>query len=435
MRATLSIRTVEGFDAAKGLLERRWPKAKTFDSELANYVGAIIEEVRRRGDAALFDFTEKFDDVKLDSGSLKVNPEEFEKAYSEVSEDIVSALKTAKERVEKFQRRLLKRLSFECETEGVKIRNVVTPIRRLGCYVPGGEAAYPSSLVMIIAPAKVAGVHEIAVCSPPRSNGEVSPLILVAADLCGVNEVYKVGGAQAIAAMAYGTETIKPVDKIVGPGNRYVLTAKMLVSRDLPVDMPAGPSEIIVLADELADPREIALDMVSQAEHLDGVSALVTTSKEVAEKVVEELRHMVSSLPNREMVVRNLSRNGFILVCKNMKEAVLFVNKFGPEHLEIMAKDARRIAGQVTSAGLVLVGRWTPVAASDYGLGTVHVLPTQGFSHVYSGLSVLDFIKRFSIVECSEEGLLKAKDTVKVLANSEGLLNHGLAVEGRFDNA
>lgn len=293
---------------------------------------------------------------------------------------------------------------------------------------------YPSSLIMTVMPAKVAGVPQIVVCSPPRSGGDVNPLILVAADICGVDEIYRVGGVQAIAAMAYGTRTIRPVDKLVGPGNKYIMSAKMLVSRDVSTDLPAGPSEIMVLADSSADPRNVALDMVSQAEHVDGISILVTTSKRLAEAVVKEIEQMVSSLPNREMVIQNLSKNGLVLVCEDIEKTVWFVNEFAPEHLEVMTENAWSIAEEITSAGLVLIGKYTPVSASDYSLGTIHVLPTGGFSHVYSGLSVLDFVKRFSIVECSEEGLLKVRQNVKVLAESEGLMNHALAVEGRFKN-
>jgi histidinol dehydrogenase len=232
--------------------------------------------------------------------------------------------------------------------------------------------------------------------------------------------------------MAYGTKTIQAVDKLVGPGNQYVLAAKMLVSNDLPIDVPAGPSEVIVLADQSADPTVVALDMVSQAEHLDGFSVLVTDSWELAKAVVNVLNDIDSSLPNKDSVVRNLSKKSFILVCKDMKEAIRFVNEFSPEHLEVMADNAWKITEEVKSAGLVLIGRWTPVAASDYCLGTIHILPTQGFSKVYSGLSILNFVRRYSVAECSREELKNIKKYVQDLANIEGLKNHSLALEGRF---
>jgi histidinol dehydrogenase len=431
----LSIKILDCSTARFSILKKRWPNVKLFDSDVAEQVKSIIEEVKRRGDLALVDFTEKFDCVKLSSNRIRIEKEDLRKAYQNVSREQISAIKFAKRRVETFQKKLLRRLSFQTETNGVKFRSYISPIRRLGCYVPGGKASYPSSLVMTIAPAKVAGVPEVVVCSPPRSGGEIEPLILVAADICGVEEIYRVGGAQAVAAMAYGTETISPVEKMVGPGNKFVMAAKMLVSRDLPIDIPAGPSEIALLADESADPRIAALDMISQAEHLDGVAVLVTTSNKVSESVAKELQKATETMPNCELVSQNLCKNGCIVVCKDMREAIGFVNEFAPEHLEVLAVDGWSIAEQVRSAGLVLIGTYTPVAASDYCLGTVHILPTKGFSHVYSGLSVFDFVKRFNIVECSRQGLTKVRKTVKVMAEAEGLLNHAFAVEGRFKDA
>jgi histidinol dehydrogenase len=431
----LGIRVMDCSAAQKSILENRWPNTKRLGSQVIEQVKAIIEDVKRRGDVALSELTAKFDKVEVPQSRLRVEKEAIEQAYEKIGNKQVSALEFAKNRVEGFQKKILNQLSFEHEFEEVKIRSCTSPIRRLGCYVPGGKAAYPSSLIMTITPARVAGVPEVVVCSPPRYGGEINPAILVAADICGVDEVCRVGGAQAVAAMAYGTENIKPVDKLVGPGNKYVVAAKMLVSQDLPIDIPAGPSEIVVLAVDSADPNIVALDMVSQAEHLDGVAVLVTTSKSLANSVVKELEQIVASLPNGDMVIPNLTKNGLILVCKDMDEAVRFVNAYAPEHLQVVAENGWSIAEQVSSAGLILVGTYTPVAASDYCLGTVHILPTEGFSHVYSGLSVLDFVKRFNIVECSKKGLLKVKPHVKALAEAEGLVNHALAVEGRFRNA
>jgi len=431
----LNLRMLKTSDVPASVLEKRWPKARRHDPELENYVKAIIEEVRRRGDAALADFTAKLDGVSLQPSRLRVSPEDVDNAYRKVGEEQIAAIKYAKDRVAKFQKKLLKRSDFEYRFEGVKIRSCAAPLRRVGCYVPGGRAAYPSSLVMTIVPAKVAGVQQVVVCSPPREEGEINPLILVAADVCGVDEIYRVGGVQAIAALAYGTETIQPADKLFGPGNKYVLAAKMLVSHDVPIDIPAGPSEIVILADRSAQVRAVALDMISQAEHMDGVSVLITPSRRLGQAVASELERMASSLPNREIVVPNLSENGLVLLAKDLEEAIGFVNDFAPEHVEVMVRDAWRVAERITSAGLVLVGRHSPVSASDYCLGTVHILPTKGFSQVYSGLSVLDFIKRYNIVECSKEGLEKAGTHIRVLAESEGLINHCLAVKGRLEDA
>jgi histidinol dehydrogenase len=434
MNGKPEIRILEGSSLPLGLLSRRWPKAKGLNSELLSYVNEIIREVRGRGDQALIEFEERFDGVKLSADSLLVSRGDFEEAYEKVSDELVSAIKFSKSRVEAFQKEMLRRIRFEYKENGLRIVSSTSPIRRVGCYVPGGGAAYPSSVVMMATPAKVAGVQEIALCSPPRSGGEVDPSVLVAADICGVDEVYRLGGVQAIAALAYGTMTVRPVDKIFGPGNRYVQAAKILVSKDVPIDFPAGPSEIVIIADGSVDPRILALDMISQAEHLDGVSVLLTTSRRLAESVAEEIKRNIESSPNRRLLSKNLSGNSLILVCRSLEEAVRIVNEFAPEHLEVMTEDPWRISEKITSAGLILVGRNTPVAVSDYCLGTVHVLPTGGFSHVYSGLSVLDFVKRFCIAECSAERLREARDRVRALAESEGLLNHSLAVEERFSD-
>ena len=285
---------------------------------------------------------------------------------------------------------------------------------------------------MTAVPAKVAGVPRIVVCSPPNAEGTVNPLVLVAADICGVDEVYKVGGAQAIAALAYGTETIKPVSKIVGPGSKYVTMAKVLVSTDVAIDMPAGPSEVLVLSDDSADARLIAYDMISQAEHGgDSVAGLVTTSEKTALQVQENLAKLAVSAPRGEKVSEALEKHGFIIVCSSMDEAVALVNRFAPEHLEVMADNAKVLAEKLT-AGLILIGPYSPVALSDYCSGTNHVLPTGGFAQAFSGLSAVDFTRRVSIVESSKAGLEKVKNSIKVMTEAENLPNHSKAVEARF---
>jgi histidinol dehydrogenase len=260
------------------------------------------------------------------------------------------------------------------------------------------------------------------------------PLVLVAADICGVDEVYKVGGAQAIAALAYGTETIKPVKKIVGPGSKYVTMAKILVSKDVAIDMPAGPSEIVVLADDTANPRLIALDMISQAEHGgDSVAGLITTSERVAVEVQNWLLQTLPLVNRAQTVVEALEKRGFVIICKDMDKTVELVNAFAPEHVEIMTRKPEKIAERITSAGLILLGRYSPVALSDYGSGTNHVLPTGGSGHTYSGLSALDFVRRVSVVESSKEGLLKVKVCVKIMTDAENMLNHYKAIEARLN--
>ncbi|MCX8171415.1 MAG: histidinol dehydrogenase [Candidatus Bathyarchaeota archaeon] len=415
-------------------LENRWPRKRTLDLDLLKYVEGIIEDVMRRGDSALVDLTMRFDGVRINSEQISVRREEVEEAYGMVSEEQIAAIEDAKSRVENLERMIMSRVGFKYEDEdGVKISREYRPIRSAGCYVPGGLAAYPSTVIMTVAPAKVAGVPRVAVCSPPRKDGKIHPLTLVAADICGADEFYRVGGAQAIAALAYGTETIKPVEKIVGPGNKYVLAAKRIVSRDVPIDHPAGPSEIMILADDSANPYYVALDMLSQAEHgADSIAALVTTSMRLAEDTLSSIMHIIGDLPEGSGVKEALEKNGLILVADSMDEAIDFVNDFAPEHLEIIARGAHEISGKICSSGIILIGHTTPVSLSDYCLGTNHVIPTGGYGLVYQPLSALDFVRCLSIVECSERAMRKLSLSAMVLAKSEGLLNHALALRERL---
>jgi len=415
-----------------------WFKRQTPDEQaderVESEVKAIISRVVKNGDAALIELTEKFDKARLEGKALRVNSKEIKDAYNEVSQEQVAVLKFVKDKVSRFEELTLKQVGFKTSKDGVTVQNVLRPIESVGCYVPGGQAAYPSTLVMTAVPAKTAGVPRIVVCTPPNAEGTVNPLVLVAADICGVNEVYKVGGAQAIAALAYGTETIRPVKKIVGPGSKYVTAAKILVSKDVAIDMPAGPSEILVLADETANPQFIALDMVSQAEHgADSVAGLITTSEKLAKEVQGWLAKTAAGAKRGEIVAEALEKYGFIITCNDMDEAVELANVFAPEHVEILTRNPDKIAEKITSAGLILVGSYSPVALSDYGSGTNHVLPTGGFGHAFSGLSALDFVRRISIVEGSREGLQSVRERVKVLAEAENLPNHYKAVEARFE--
>ena len=402
------------------------------NAQVESKVKAIISHVVKNGDAALIALTEQFDEARLDAKDMQVKPSEVKDAYNEVSQDQIDALKFMKSKVRAFEELTLKQAGFKTSGEGITVQNVLRPIESVGCYVPGGQAAYPSTLVMTAVPAKAAGVPRIVACSPPNVEGKVNPLVLVAADICGVNEVYKVGGAQAIAALAYGTETIKPVKKIVGPGSKYVTAAKVLVSKDVAIDMPAGPSEVLVLADETANPQFLALDMISQAEHGgDSVAGLITTSEKTALQVQENLVKLAASAPRGEKVSEALGKYGFIIVCSSMDEAVALVNRFAPEHLEVIAANAKVLAEKLT-AGLILIGPYSPVALSDYGSGTNHVLPTGGFAQAFSGLSALDFTRRVSIVESSKAGLEKVKSSIKVMTEAENLPNHSKAIEARF---
>jgi histidinol dehydrogenase len=371
----------------------------------------------------------------LNVRDLRVSAAEVKAAYNAVSPQQVNALKLMREKLFANEKLALQQIGYKTSREGISIQTVMRPIESVGCYVPAGQAVYPSTLVMTTTPAKVAGVQRVVVFSPPTSNGTINPMILVAADICQVDEVYKVGGVQAIAAMAYGTESIKPVKKIVGPGSRYVTEAKVQVSKDVAIDMPAGPSEVLVLADELADPKLVAADMISQAEHgADSVAGLITPSRKFVEAVLRSIDEQSSIAERREIVEKALSTRGFIIICRDdPDEMAALANAFAPEHLEIMTKAPKDLADKITSAGLILMGPYSTVALSDYGSGTNHVLPTGGFGSVYSGLSALDFMRRISMVESTKEGLDKLRKYIKVLTDAEHLPNHYKAVEARFE--
>jgi histidinol dehydrogenase len=412
--------------------KRQAPDEQT-NEQVESNVKAIVSTVVKNGDAALIAFTEQFDEAHLEAKGLQVTPREIKDAYNKVDKEQIDALKFIKNKVTAFEKLTLKQAGFKTSQDGVDVQSVLRPIESVGCYVPSGQAAYPSTLVMTAVPAKIAGVPRIVVCSPPSAEGKVNPLVLVAADICEVNEVYKVGGAQAIAALAYGTEAIQPVKKIVGPGSKYVTVAKILVSKDVAIDMPAGPSEILVLADETANPQFIALDMISQAEHgADSVAGLITTSEKLAEDVQGWLAKAAAGAERGGIVAKALEKYGFIITCKDMAEAVELANVFAPEHLEIMTRNPEKTADKITSAGLILVGSYSPVALSDYASGTNHVLPTGGFGHAFSGLSALDFARRVSIVKSSKEGLQSVQERVRVMTETENLPNHYKAVEARF---
>jgi len=418
-------------------LSDNWFKRQNIDQktaqEVQSSVASIITQVKENGDVALVEFAQKFDKAELSPRALKVRPEEIKEAYTKTSADQVFALKSIKEKVNTFQKQQLTQTEIKTTGDGISVRTVLCPIESVGCYVPGGQAAYPSTLIMAAIPAKVAGVPRIVVCSPSDSKGKVNPLVLIAADICGVDEIYRVGGAQSIAALAYGTRSIKPVRKIVGPGSKYVTAAKVLVSNDVAIDMPAGPSEVLILSDESGDPRLIAYDMISQAEHGgDSVAGLITTSERVAQKVQENLSKIATLAQRSEKISESLSKYAFIIVCGSIDEAISLVNQFAPEHLEVLIAKPSEIAERLV-AGLILLGPYSPVALSDYGSGTNHVLPTGSFAQSFSGLSVFDFMRRVSIVESSRTGLEMVKDTIKILAEAENLPNHFKAIEARFE--
>jgi len=389
-------------------------------------VYTIIEEVRRRGDKALLEFEEKFDGVKLSKNDLKVKEHEILEAYENTPREVIDSIKVIVERLESFESKRLAEI-LKCqvrviEDDGVTITYETIPLDRVGVYVPGGRAYYPSSLIMSIVPAKIAGVKSIAITTPPNREGKIDPVVLATCYLLGVDEIYKVGGAQAIAALAYGTETIKPVDMIVGAGGRYVTAAKHIVSTFKPIEFLAGPTELVVLADGTANPKFIAYDLASQAEHGDdSIVILATDSKELASRVIEVLK---------DKDVKTL--NMLTVVIGELKLLVDFVNTFSPEHVQVVGEEAEKYTNNIKKAGLVLIGEYTPTAASDYVLGTNHILPTYGLSSGKSGLSPLNFLKTIVKVKATKDGLFKLKDYGICLAIKENLLKHVEALEVRF---
>ncbi|MEM1546375.1 MAG: histidinol dehydrogenase [Candidatus Methanomethylicia archaeon] len=397
------------------------------------YVENIIKYVREKGDDAIIDLTNRFDGVKISKKDIIVSKDEIEEAYSLVCEDDINAIKTLRDNVMKVEESIIKSLNLSLSINGFTVKHITKPLSNVGVYAPGGLAYYPSSLIMSTIPAFVAGVSRICICTPPSLGIKINPVVLVAADICGVKEIYRVGGAQAIAALAYGTETVKSVDKIVGPGGKYVSIAKLLVSRDVLIDMFAGPSELLVLADESANPKAVALDLISQAEHSpDSIVGLVTTSRQLALNVYSNIVKLMDSLPRHDIVEKSLSNNGFIALCTDLNEAIAFINNFAPEHLEIIVNEWEYIVERILNAGLILIGNYTPTAVSDYYIGVNHVLPTGGYARVYSGLSSLDFIKRICIVSGSIEGLKASLNTIRILAINENLPNHFLSVKYRL---
>jgi len=396
-------------------------------SQVEAKVAEILAEVRSRGDAALREFTRRFDGVEVEE--LKVSEEEIEKARERVEGKLIEALELAKENIAEFHSRQL-RNDWSYAKDGITLGQVYRAIESVGCYVPGGRASYPSTVLMCAIPAKVAGVSRVVVTTPPMKGGEVNPLTLAACSIAGVDEVYRVGGAQAIAALAYGTESIARVEKIVGPGNVYVTAAKRLVSSEVAIDMPAGPSEVLIIADDSADARFIALDMLAQAEHDPlATSVLVTTSLELAKRVREILE---KETPARAEAKQAIEANGAILVASDIAQAIDFANMFAPEHLEIITRDDEAVLRRINSAGSVFLGSYSPVACGDYASGTNHVLPTAGYARAYSGLNVYDFLKVISFQKLSKEGLERLAKAIVPLAKAEGLEMHAKSVEARL---
>lgn len=393
----------------------------------------IIADVRRRGDRALIDYTRKFDGVRLRKDQLRIPASEIAKSVQRIDSNILSALRVSLERLEALQKELLSRVTYSSELNGFMMRLTAKPLESVGCYVPGGRAAYPSTVLMTAGIAKLTGVPRVVLCTPPDSTGAVSDAVLAATSICNVDEVYRCGGVQAIAALAYGTSMIPRVEKVVGPGGIYVALAKKLVSSDVAIDFFAGPTELVVLADESTDPRLAAWDLIAQAEHGgDGLSGLVTWSDDVAQRVRSEIDSILPRVERRKFIETCFER-GFAAISSDQETACDFVSEVAPEHLELLAEKAEELSERINAAGLMLIGPYAPAAASDYCVGTDHVLPTGGFARNHGGLSVLDFVKLTWIVDGSQEALRGIVQPLQVLATAEGLPNHYRSVNSRFE--
>lgn len=404
-----------------------WLSRKKADiDQVRGPVLEIIEMVREHGDSALIQFSRKFDGVEPEQ--LCISEEKFEEAYEYVEPGLVKSLEKASERIFRFHELQLNRKIWMREVEpGITLGMKFSPLRRVGAYVPGGRAAYPSTALMAVIPARVAGVKEICCCTPPP----VNPVTLVALDIAGVREVYGVGGAQAIAAMAFGTESIPSVQKIVGPGNLYVTAAKMVLREYVEIDFPAGPSEIVVLADHTARPEFIAADILAQAEHDPNAScALITTDPYLPKKVQSELEHQLADAGRKEVILQALKNSGYMVV-NSLEEAIDAANALSPEHLSIQIENPEEYLDRITDAGAIFIGPYSAVACGDYASGTNHILPTAGHASVYSGLDVFHFLKRTTVQIISREGLEALGDVVETLAEAEGLKQHARSVSLR----
>ncbi len=402
-------------------------------SAIQKKVRKILEKVKEKGDKAVAKYTAKFDEVELDS--IQVTEEEIKEGVDLVSEELKNAIKQAASNIETFHRFQLQQTDWVVTMPGIMCSRKMVPIQKVGLYIPGGSAPLFSTILMLGIPARIAGCKEVILCTPPGAGGEMHPAILFAADLVGIKKIFKVGGVQAIAAMAFGTETIPRVYKIFGPGNQYVTEAKQLIQEmGVAIDMPAGPSEICVLADESAEPAFVASDLLSQAEHgVDSQAILITTSERVFQGCLNELKELIKDLPRKEIAERALE-NGYVVLVKNIEEGIKLVNEYAPEHLIIACEDCDRIADKIVNAGSVFLGNYSPESVGDYASGTNHTLPTNGFAKMYSGLSVDSFVKKITYQKLSREGLKNIAGTVIAMAEAEGLEAHAQAVRVRLRN-
>ena len=422
-------------DSIKDLLKSLLKRSPINYREQEDAVNNILTNVKDNGNLALFEYTEKFDKVKLTAETIKVTDEEIAEAYEQVDDELIRVIRLAMKNIKDYHEMQKEESWFDSKPDGTILGQKITPLSRVGVYVPGGKAAYPSSVLMNVIPAKVAGVDEIIMCTPPGHDGKVYPTTLVSAKEAGVDTIYKVGGAQAIGALAYGTESIPQVDKIVGPGNIFVALAKKAVFGYTGIDSVAGPSEILVLADETANPRYVAADLLSQAEHDQLASAiLVTTSLEVAERVQAEIEGFVKDLERKDIIQASLDNYGYILIAEDMDTAIDAVNAIASEHLEIVTKDPFGTMTKVRNAGAIFLGESSSEPLGDYFAGPNHVLPTNGTARFFSPLGVDTFVKKSSIISYSRDALRNIHNEIETFAKAEGLTAHANSIKVRFED-
>lgn len=404
--------------------------SETFDRETDDIVLDIIQNVRKNGDSSVYEYAKKFDQVDLDS--LVVTKKEIEEAIELVSDEFTIAMKQAANNISEFHKQQVEKSWYFNKPNGIMLGQQVTPLDRVGVYVPGGKAAYPSTVLMNVLPAKIAGVKEIYMTTPPQKDGKINPHILYAAFLAGVDKIYKIGGAQAVAAFAYGTESVKRVDKIVGPGNMFVARAKKWVYGDVAIDMIAGPSEICVVADETAPTEYVAADLLSQAEHDEEARAIcITTSTSVAKEIKQEVINQLTNLDRKEIAKPSIENHGVIIVVDTMTEAFELVNEIAPEHLQLMFENASEAIHEIKHAGAIFIGNYSPEPLGDYMAGPNHTLPTSGTAKFASPLGVYDFTKKSSIIRYSEDALKEAADSIIEIATMEGLTAHAESIRFR----
>ena len=422
-------------EARTNILENLLKRSPNSYGEFEGRVNEIIENVRANRDAAIFDYTKRFDGADINAENILVTEDEIKEAYEKVDEKLLTVIRKALVNIRKYHEKQRQYSWFDSEESGIILGQKVTALEKVGVYVPGGKAVYPSSVLMNIVPAKVAGVKTIVMTTPPGKDGKVNPATLVAAKEAGVDAIYNVGGAQAIAALAFGTESVPKVDKIVGPGNIYVALAKKAVFGFVSIDSIAGPSEIMVLADETANPRFVAADLLSQAEHDEMASAiLVTTSRDLAEQVSKEVEGFVAQLSRKEIIQKSLDNYGYILVAESMDEAIATVNEIASEHLELVTKNPFETMTKIRNAGAIFVGEYSSEPLGDYFAGPNHVLPTNGTAKFFSPLSVDDFIKKSSIISYSREALEPIYKDIVQFAECEQLTAHANSIRVRFED-